>query len=578
MWAINPDFTVSRLDPANGRRAAVVSVPDGAGAIAAGDAGVWVISGLNTISRIDPRTNRMRKAIELGSNQLFGIAVGGGAVWATSEEGVLWRVEPGQPPIERTIEVGAGVRYVAFGDGAVWVANWNDSTVSRVDPATNAVTARVPVGAAQALAAGAGSAWVSVAGGSRSGVLPASACSELVAGGGRPDVLIASDLTLRGADAATTRTMVDAIRFVLQDHEFRAGEHTVGYRSCDDSTTQTAPSADFEFRRCAANATAFAAADRLVAVIGPFLSLCAQLMIPILNRAEGGPLALVGPLTTFPNLTRGGELAVPPPYGYRGEPDVYYPTGERNFVRLSGRGDLNGVALARLAKSLGLRSVYLLNDAPDYIGDVLYTDGFERAAPELGIHVAGVRSVSSDPRSNAVAAAVERSGADGVVLGHTIGGGGGDLVKALRKRLGDRVTLLAGDGFREPDTLRALGRPADGLYVVVPHLWPSAPDLTPAAQRFVREFGVTADEVGMLEAAQATETVLAAIARSDGTRASVLKELQDTREQDSILGDFAFDRHGDMTPARFTVVRVAGTLSRPANRLIGDSVIAVPTE
>ena len=292
VWAINPDSTVSRLDPASGRRVAVVRGPDEVSAIAAGDVGVWVISGLNTIARIDPRTNRMREAIELGSNRLFGITVGGGAVWATSEEGVLWRVEPGQPPLERTIEVGAGVRYVAFGDGAVWVANWNDSTVSRVDAATKQVAARVPVGAAQALAAGSGSAWVSVAGGSRSGVLPASACGELVAGGGRPDVLIASNLTLRGPSAVVTPTMVDAIRFVLQDHDFRAGKHTVGYRSCDDSTAQ---SRGVEFRRCAANANAFAAADRLVAVIGPFYSFCAQLMIPILNRAEGGPLALVGP-------------------------------------------------------------------------------------------------------------------------------------------------------------------------------------------------------------------------------------------------------------------------------------------
>ncbi len=573
VWAINPDNTVSRLDPASGRRVAVVRGPDGAEAIAAGDAGVWVISGVNTISRIDPRTNRMRKAIELGSNRLFGIAVGGGAVWATSEEGVLWRVEPGQPPIERTIEVGAGVRYVAFGDGAVWVANWNDSTVSRVDPATNQVAARVPVGASQALAAGAGSAWVSVAGGSRSGVLPASACGELVAGGGRPDVLIASNLTLQGPSDVVTPTMVDAIRFVLQDHGFRAGEHTVGYRSCDDSTAQ---SGGVEFRRCASNANAFAAAGRLVAVIGPFYSFCAQIMIPILNRARGGPLALIGPTTTWPNLTRGGPLALPAPYGYRGEPDVYYPTGERNFVRLAGSGDLQGVALARLAKSLGLRSVYLVND--DESGAVLFTDGFERVAPELGIDVAGVRSVGSEPRSNAVAAAVERSGADGVVLGTALAYGGGDLIEALRKRLGDRVTLLAGDGFFEPDTLRALGRPADGLYVVYPGLSPSAPDLTPAAQRFVHEFGVKADEIGVLEAAQATETVLAAIARSDGTRASVLKELRNTREQDSILGDFAFDPYGDMTPALFTALRVTGTRSRPAKNLVVDRVIAVPTE
>jgi YVTN family beta-propeller protein len=573
VWAINPDNTISRLDPASGRRVAVIRGPDELLAIAAGDAGVWVISGTNTIMQINPRTNRTRMAIELGSNRLFGLAVGGGAVWTTSEEGVLWRVEPGQPPIERTIDVGAGVRYVAFGDGAVWVANWNDSTVSRVDPATNQVTARVSVGAAQALAAGAGSAWISVAGGSRSGVLPASACGELVAGAGRPDVLIASSLTLKGPSDAITPAMVDAIRFVLQDHGFRAGEHTVGYRSCDDSTAQ---SGDLEFRKCAANANAFAAADRLVAVIGPYYSFCAQIMIPILNRARGGPLALIGPTTTWPNLTRGGELAVPPPFGYRGEPDVYYPTGDRNFVRLSGRSDLVGVALARFAKSLGLRSVYLIND--DEVSAVLFTDGFERAAPALGIQVAGVRTVGYEPRSNAVAAAVERSGADGVLLGTAFAFGGGDLIKALRKRLGDRVTLLAGDGFFEPDTLRALGRPADGLYVAIPALSPSDPDLTPAAQRFVREFGARADEVGVLEAAQATETVLAAIARSDGTRASVLDELQNTREQGSILGDFTFDPYGDMTPAQFTVLRVTRTPSHPANRLVVDRVIAVPTE
>ena len=573
VWAINPDSTVSRLDPASGRRVAVIRAPNDVDAIAAGDVGVWVITGGNTISRIDPRTNRMRKAIELGSNRLFGIAVGGGAVWASSEEGLLWRVEPGQPPSERTIEVGAGVRHVAFSDGAVWVANWNDSTVSRVDPASNQVAARVPVGAAQALAAGAGSAWVSVAGGSRSGVLPASACGELVAGSGRPDVLIASDLTLRGPSDVVTPAMVDAIRFVLQDHGFRAGKHTVGYRSCDDSTAQTG---GVEFRKCAANANAFAAADRLVAAIGPFYSFCAQIMIPILNQAEGGPLALVGATTTWPNLTRGGPFALPAPYGYRGEPDVYYPTGERNFVRVTASGDLQGVALARLADSLGLRSVYLIND--DESGAVMFTDGFERSAPELGIHVAGVRSVGDVPRPDAVAAAVERSGADGVVLGHAVCCGGGDLIEALRKRMGNRVTLLGGDGFMEPDTLRELGRPAEGLYVVYPGLSPSAPDLTPAAQRFVREFGARPDELGVLEAAQATETVLAAIARSDGTRASVLNELQDTREQDSLLGDFTFDPNGDMTPAPFTVLRVAGTRARPASRLVVDSVIAVPTE
>jgi hypothetical protein len=58
----------------------------------------------------------------------------------------------------------------------------------------------------------------------------------------------------------------------------------------------------------------------------------------------------------------------------------------------------------------------------------------------------------------------------------------------------------------------------------------------------------------------------------------VLDELQNTREQDSILDDFTFDPHGDITPAPFTIARVTGTRSRPANNLVVDRVIAVPTE
>ena len=34
---------------------------------------------------------------------------------------------------------------------------------------------------------------------------------------------------------------------------------------------------------------------------------------------------MISPSNTYAGLTREG---IPPPWGYRGEPDVYYPTGE----------------------------------------------------------------------------------------------------------------------------------------------------------------------------------------------------------------------------------------------------------
>ena len=197
---------------------------------------------------------------------------------------------------------------------------------------------------------------------------------------GTPDVLIASDLPLQGPIGASTRPLEGAIRFTLEERGFRAGEYTVGYQSCDVSTPQTG---GFEFRKCAANASAFAHAEDLVAVIGPYSSFCGQVGIPIMNRAPGGPLATVSPIATHTGLTRGAPREQLASFGIRGEPEVYYPTGVRNFSRLMAREDLQGVANAMLAMELGLKRVYVLHERSQ--GErVEFADPFRRTARRLG--------------------------------------------------------------------------------------------------------------------------------------------------------------------------------------------------
>ena len=306
VWAINPDSTVSRLDPASGRRVAVVRGPDEAGAIAAGDAGVWVISGVNTISRIDPRTNRMRKAIELGSNRLFGIAVGGGAVWATSEEGVLWRVEPGRAP-DRAHDRGRrrrALRRVRRRRGVGGELERQHRLARRPgdQPGHRAGAGRRRPGARGRRRLGVGE---------RRGRVPErGAAGERLRrvdrrgrAAGRADRL---EPDAAGAERPSSRPRwsTRSASCSRTTGSGRASTRSATARA----TTRRRRAVAFEFRRCAANANAFAAADRLVAVIGPFYSFCAQIMIPILNRARGGPLALVGPTTTWPNLTRGGRV------------------------------------------------------------------------------------------------------------------------------------------------------------------------------------------------------------------------------------------------------------------------------
>jgi branched-chain amino acid transport system substrate-binding protein len=533
--ARNPDATISRIDPETGELLAAIDVS--AATVAAGQEGVWFVPwDRPAIKRIDPRTNRVAQTIPIGANALPAIAVGGGSVWATGEdEGVVWRIEPGPRPIPKPIEVGVGVGYIAFGDGAVWAANYIDGTVSRIDPRTNAVTARVAVGAPRALAAGEGSAWVSVAGAADAGALPAFACGEVLAGGGSPELLVASDLPLHGPASTGPRAMADAIQSVIERHGFRAGKHSVGYASCDDTTSQ---SGSFELRRCAANANAYALAEKLVAVIGPYSSACAEVQIPSLNRAPGGPLAMVSPSNSHPHLTKQGFVP--------DAPEVFYPTGERNYARLSPTDDLEGAALALLATQLGLESVYLIDDG--VLWDTPLTDSVPRTAEQVGLTIAGTKAFDPGAKSfEALANEVARSDAQGVMLHAFVDDAGDRVLKALRARLGPRVPIMATSGFYPiPDVLERAGRAARGLYVMTSDLLAGGPDLTPAARRIAADLGSAADERYVLHAAQAAEVVLAAIDRSDGTRAAVLRELRASRVRDGILGTFRFDGNGDI--------------------------------
>jgi ABC-type branched-subunit amino acid transport system substrate-binding protein/DNA-binding beta-propeller fold protein YncE len=569
VWAIDPDGTVARIDPRSGR--VVKTIKASAGMLAAGAEGVWVLTD-NGVARIDPAKNRLGTRIPLPFGNARDIAVGSGAVWVTDDpQGLLWRIDVGRSRTARTIDVGVGAFYVSYGAGAVWVGNFVTGTVSRVDPRTNRVTARHQVGAIQSLAAGERVAWASTDGGTENRTLPAPACSPVDSGGRAPDVLIASDLPLHSPDfGASSRADVDAIRLVLQQHGYRAGRFNVGYQSCDESTVQNGT---WDPRRCAANANAYARDTSLVALIGPFSSFCAEAALRTLNLADGGPLPVISPSSTDAGLTRSDGLPVAAG-GNRGEPGFYYPTGVRNFVRLQAVDALEGTALAVLAKQLGLTRVYvLLQKERFYEGQA--TEPFQRGANALGVGLAGestFETATADPA--ALADRVARSHPDGVLLGVDALPVGVPLVKALRARLGPRVPLLAtGIAFDPPEPSAARG-----VYVASTDVPRSAVPLTAAGERFARETGEgNKPKYGVLESAQAAQLVLSAIARSDGKRASVLRNLRASRVTNGILGSFRFDRNGDADPPLMPVERLTITRRRsPIEGAVFDRLITIP--
>ena len=120
--------------------------------------------------------------------------------------------------------------------------------------------------------------------------------------------------------------------------------------------------------------------------------------------------------------------------------------------------------------------------------------------------------------------------------------------------------MLAPDGLTPlPLLVRTAGDAARGVFVslrgVVTERLPSGG--AAFVQRFASTQGGAEVEPSAVYAAQAAEVVLDAIARSDGTRASVLDALFRTRVRDGLLGDFEFDARGDITESPVTILRVA---------------------
>ena len=347
---------------------------------------------------------------------------------------------------------------------------------------------------------------------------------------------------MRAGARLPTLQLRDAALQTIRAAGFRAGRFRVGFAACDDSTAQ---SAIFDADKCAANAHLYAASPTVVGEIGPYNSGCALAQIPIANAAEGGPLAMVSPTASLVDLTHvaSGSAATA----------RLYPTGVRNFARMYATDDLQGTALARYAHRRGAGRVAVVLGAYG----AAQAEAFTRTAEDLGLAVAGVVRTRPDT-GDAAARAVARLQPDAVLIASLIDDNAGELVRALRKRLGDRVELLGIDGLLPVSALWAhAGAAARG--VVLAAAGTAIEGLPAAGQRFADAFaaahGGQPAEPAAVAAAAATEVLLDAIRRSDGTRAGVAKALLATRV-DGVLGPIGFDGRGDLVPATITLARV----------------------
>ena len=388
-------------------------------------------------------------------------------------------------------------------------------------------------------------------GGGNVTALPSSSCRALeYKGEGDPDVLIASDLPRQGGSRLQTTQMVGAIRLLLDEQGWKAGDYNVAFQDCDDATAQAGK---WDSGKCSQNAQAYAQNEGVIAVIGTFNSGCAAVEIPVLNQAPGGGLLMVSPANTYGCLTE-------PCAG--NEPEKYYPSGTRNYARVAPSDPNQGAVVAQLMKEQGVKSVYILNDKEAYgLGVAKNVQG---AAEAAGIKVSGFAAY--EPKSanfEALFTKIKGTNPDAVFIGGLIDENAGQLVNDKVAVLGPNngaVKLFLPDGFATD----AIFQPAEGGTAKAKDAFftvAGAPvdQFKGKGGEFAKKFqsevlnGKPVDPYAIL-AVQAADTVLQAIANSDGTRQSVRDELFALKVDDGYIGGFEFNENGDVTGASGAVL------------------------
>jgi branched-chain amino acid transport system substrate-binding protein len=406
-------------------------------------------------------------------------------------------------------------------------------------------------------------------GGSAPEALPSSSCTAIeYEGDGNPDYLLVSDLPLQGASRTQTLQINDAIRFELKKADYKAGDYKIGFQACDDATAQAGK---WDSGKCSQNANAYAANDKVLGIIGTFNSGCAGIIIPVVNQAPNGGIAMLSPANTYVCLTQGG------PGCDKTEPDKYYPSGTRNYARVVANDGYQGAADAEFSQSIGVKNVYILNDKEAYGLGV--ATNYENAAKSLGIKIAGFGAF--DPKASSYEAlfnSIKATGADAVFIGGLICENGAQLIKDKVAVLGPNdgaVKLITPDGFATQQTIDDSGAASAGMYMSV--AGQPIDQFQGEARTFATDFsqqylnGKTIDPYAIY-GGQAATVMLNAIGASDGSRSDVISKMFASDVKNGLLGSFKFNANGDPQEASGAVVAI--TVYKATDKLVTDKVIS----
>ncbi|HTU78763.1 MAG TPA: branched-chain amino acid ABC transporter substrate-binding protein [Solirubrobacteraceae bacterium] len=356
-----------------------------------------------------------------------------------------------------------------------------------------------------------------------------------------------SSLPLQGPSAGASQEIVNGEKLALHDAGGRAGQFRIDYSSLDDASPS---SGEWSPGVTATNAKIAAQDTSTIAYLGDFDSAATAVSLPFIN---GAGILQVSPASPYVGLTSSLDAE-------QDEPERFYPSGKRTFVRLQPSDIVQAQAQAQLMRSLGVHRLYVLADQEDAfevpLGDILATD-----AEKAGIAVLGHDGLST--RAGAVfTGEVEKivaSHAQAVFLAGAEGAGTPALWQALY-RADPGLLLLSSSSTVAESFAARIGAAGQNTYVGTPvlpdYMYPSS------AQRVLRRYRSIFHAEGgayALDGYEAMTLVLDAV-RASGARGNdrqtVIDRVLATRRRNSVLGRYSIEPDGETTLSRYGVDRV----------------------
>jgi branched-chain amino acid transport system substrate-binding protein len=362
---------------------------------------------------------------------------------------------------------------------------------------------------------------------------------------------IYSSLPMQGASSAQTIPLVNGIKLALSEAGNKAGKFNVKYTVLDDST---AAAGKWDPGQTAANARKVAADPNAVYYIGEFNSGASEVSIPILNQA-GVPQ--VSPANTYVGLTTNLPGSAP------GEPQKYYPTGTRTYLRIVPIDSIQAAADLMAMKQAGCTKVAVANDKEAYGQGLATLLGLEKGF--YGVNIASDTGIDpTAPNFRSYAATVKGEGADCFFFAGIVSNGAVQITKDVHSAL-PTAKIFGGDGVCTDSYTAASKGGVPAAIDPLIQCTVATQDLAayPGGKDFLAKYkakygGASPDPYAIYgyEAMKLGLDTISSLGSQGNSKSAVLKALFATKSRSSVLGNYGFDKNGDTTLKSYGLYKV----------------------